>query len=161
MTNPNYSQFGTATPETGVTPLSFGVSCHVEEGPQFVLLPNGAYNFVVKDYNISDYPGSAKLPPCKCFTVNLMIDGEEKGVGSCRNNFYLCTTNVRFLRDFLASVGKIAPGATDFTLTPSLLDVAGLKGRGEFSTREYNGKTYQNLKKALPPRDKMGQALPF
>lgn len=161
MTNANYSQFGTPTPETGVAPLSFGVSCHVEDAPEFVILPNGVYNFVVKDYNISDYPGSQKLPPCKCFTVNLMIDGGDKGVGSCRNNFYLCTNNVRFLRDFLASVGKIAPNASDFTLTPSLLDVAGLKGRGEFSAREYNGKFYQNLKKSMPPVDKMGQALPF
>lgn len=174
MTNPNYNQqatngfgqFGPGPAHDEPAAMSFGGAVEVSgsnafDRPSFTILPEGDYNFVVKDVAIKDYDGSAKLPPCKYLQCNLMIDGGDAGMSSCRYNIYLVTTNARRLRDFLACVGKISADTHNFTLSPTLLDVSNLSGRAHFAKRDYNGKTYQDFRYALPAEDKQGQALPF
>lgn len=161
-----FGQFGPAHADNSAVALDFGGAVEVSGGnafdrPSFTILPEGDYNFTVKDVSIKDYDGSAKLPPCKCLVVNMMIDGGDAGIGSCRYNIYLVNKNARRLRDFLACVGKISPDTHNFTLSPTLLDVSNLSGRGHFTTRDYGGKTYQDFRYALPAEDKQGQALPF
>lgn len=34
------------------------------EGDSFVILPEGDYMFVVKDFQRGNFPGSNKIPPC-------------------------------------------------------------------------------------------------
>lgn len=168
MINPDYNnnafnQFGPVRPEP--VAIDFGGAMSVGENAfekkEYALLPDGNYAFSVRDVAINDYGGSAKLPPCKCMSISIDIVGSNNTVGYCRYNIYLVSTNARRLRDFLACVGKIAPDTHNFTLAPSLLDVAGLTGRAHFSHRDYNGKTYQDFRYALPAVDNQQQPLPF
>ena len=36
-----------------------------DDGQEFVLLPEGDYNFVVTDFERGRFPGSAKIPACE------------------------------------------------------------------------------------------------
>lgn len=162
MESNNFSQFGMAQNE--VKPLNFGETISAEVKPQYTTLPEGDYEFTVKSYNVSDYAGSDKLPPCKCFTVDLIIDGKEKGVGFCRTNFYLTSKIINFLTDFFVCVGKLPPLTNSWTLSIDMLNVTNLKGMAHFNIRKYSAKEYQNLKYCLPPNtgvDQYGRKLPF
>ena len=168
MTNPNFNnnafgQFGPAT--TDNVALNFGADINVAENAfetqEFTVLPEGDYKFTVKDFKLSDYSGSAKLPPCKCYTINMIVDGGDAGIGYCKYNIYLVSSNAKRIRDFLVSVGKLSADTHNFNLSPALLDVSGLTGRAHFATREYSGKEYQDFKYALAMLDNNQQALPF
>ena len=60
------------------------------DSPDFVLLPEGDYDFEVVSFERARHAGSEKLPPCNKAIVHIKIEGEE-GISIIRHNLFLHT----------------------------------------------------------------------
>jgi len=48
-----------------------------DDGPEFIILPPGDYDFEVTDFERGRHQGSDNLPPCNKAIVYLRIEGKE------------------------------------------------------------------------------------
>lgn len=62
----------------------------IEEGGNFVLLPEGDYDFTVSKVERARYEGSEKMPACNMAKVTFCVFGESDKV-EIMENFYLCS----------------------------------------------------------------------
>ncbi|MBQ7757039.1 MAG: hypothetical protein IJX42_00385 [Oscillospiraceae bacterium] len=60
-----------------------------DEGSEFVLLPEGDYDFTVSKFERARHQGSEKMPPCNMAKVTFTIWGAEDKI-EIVDNFYLC-----------------------------------------------------------------------
>ena len=77
---------------------------YVEEEEELSLLPEGAFYFTVKDYEISEYV-SAKIPSCEriILTLNIPYNGHNYGI---RTNLILDSSLIWKTVDFFKSIGR-------------------------------------------------------
>lgn len=59
------------------------------DGPDFVLLPEGDYLFTVTGFERARYEGGAKLPPCSMAKLTIRVHGGDKGETSVTHRLYL------------------------------------------------------------------------
>ena len=58
------------------------------DGQEFVILPEGDYNFVVSNFERGRFPGSAKMQACNKASLTLQVETED-GVASIRTDLIL------------------------------------------------------------------------
>lgn len=75
------------------------------DGGQWVLLPEGDYNFQVESFERAHHPGSAKLPPCPKAILHIKINAPE-GSTTINHNLFLFTTMEWKLSEFFRSIGQ-------------------------------------------------------
>ena len=127
---------------------------------EFALLPNGTYPFEVKVVERGSFKGSQKLPPCNKVRVGVILDGGEDGRGWANHNFFMHTSTLWKIYQFLEAVGLRKKGDTTAASIPWSKVVSGMSGHCEVKTREYNGKTYNEVTKWLPREDAADAAEP-
>ena len=66
------------------------------DGQEFIILPEGDYNFTVTDFERGRFPGSAKMSPCNKATLTLQVKTED-GIASIRTDLIL-NRGVPYLR---------------------------------------------------------------
>lgn len=118
-----------------------------KDGPEFITLPEGEYDFVVDHYDRERHPGSEKLPPCWKAVIYLKIETPE-GVANVRHNLFLHTKTEGMLCAFFTAIGQRQHGQR---VNMNWNAVPGARGRAKIGVREYNGKTYNEVKKFLEP----------
>lgn len=68
------------------------------DGQEFIVLPEGDYNFTVTDFERGRFPGSAKIPACNKASLTLRVDtvypyfvcsGRHRRVGDCKSRYVL------------------------------------------------------------------------
>lgn len=116
---------------------------------EFALLPNGTYPFEVKVVERGSFKGSQKLPPCNKVRVGVLLDGGEAGRGWANHNFFMHTSTLWKIYQFLEAVGLRKKGDTTAGRIPWEKVVNGMSGRCEVKTCEWNGKTYNEVTKWL------------
>lgn len=79
------------------------------EGGEFLLLPEGDYNFVVESYERARHPGSDKLPACNKAILHLRVTAPE-GEINLEHNLFLHQRTEGFLSEFFTSIGLKKPG---------------------------------------------------
>ena len=79
------------------------------EGGEFLLLPEGDYNFVVESYERARHPGSDKLPACNKAILHLRVTAPE-GEIHLEHNLFLHQRTECFLSEFFTSIGLKKPG---------------------------------------------------
>lgn len=79
------------------------------EGGEFLLLPEGDYNFVVESYERARHPGSDKLPACNKAILHLRVTAPE-GEIHLEHNLFLHQRTEGFLSEFFTSIGLKKPG---------------------------------------------------
>ena len=141
----NFGGFGTAAPDNDPNPTTFEIGSTITITPEdepvhYDLLPEGTYSFGVSAVDAESYAGGAKLPACSMLVVTLNVQGADGKTGRCKNRLFLCKKMIKSLVGFYRSIGVL----TGNTLTITA-DICGAVGRGHFSHREYNGKTYLQL----------------
>lgn len=122
-----------------------------KEGREFIILPEGVYDFKVQKYERSRYNGSAKIPPCNQVTVYLEIQSTA-GIAVVRENLYLHTVAEWKLCEFFNSIGQKKKGEA---VRMNWQIVSGATGRAEIEIDKYNDKngkerTKNKVKKFLP-----------
>ncbi len=113
-----------------------------KEVNNFVLLPEGDYNFVVESFDRARHPGSEKLPPCNKAVIKLRIDGPE-GTAYITHNLFLHTKTEGLLSAFFASIGQKKKGE------PLRMDwnkVPGACGKAKVGIHSYDNKNGEEMK---------------
>ena len=76
-----------------------------KDGSDFVLLPEGDYDFYVESYERARHPGSAKLPACNKAVLKIRVEGEE-GVSIITHNLFLHSITEGMLSSFFSAIGQ-------------------------------------------------------
>ena len=118
-----------------------------DPGSDFVLLPEGEYEFTVDHFDRDRHNGSDKLPPCKKVILYLHVETPQ-GTAEVRESLFLHTKGERKRYSFFICIGQ---GEAGKPLTMRWANVPGARGRAKFGVREYNGKKYNEVKKFLEP----------
>lgn len=76
----------------------------IDEGKEFVLLPEGDYDFTVSKFERGRHNGSEKMPPCNVAKVTVTVWGAEDKL-DITENFFLCNRMEWKLSQFFLALG--------------------------------------------------------
>lgn len=90
--------------ETNLTGRELDWNDVIEHDSEFVLLPEGDYDFTVKRVERGRHAGSAKLPPCNKAVLEIEVtDGRNRA--TVTHNLFLHSKCEGLLCEFFASIG--------------------------------------------------------
>lgn len=104
-----------------------------DDGQEFVLLEEGDYNFIVRDFERGRFPGSAKLPACNKATLTLEVDTRD-GCAIVKHDLILCRNLEWRISSFFRAIGQKKHGER---LVMDWNKVVGAQGRARFKPRTY------------------------
>ena len=110
------------------------------DGGEFVLLPEGDYDFTVETFERARHAGSAKLPPCNKAVITMVIDSPE-GPVKMTHNLFLHTSTEGLLSAFFGSIGQKKHGER---LQMNWNLVSGAAGKCKISVRTWKDKEGNN-----------------
>jgi hypothetical protein len=108
-----------------------------KDGSEFVLLPEGDYNFTVTKFERSRFAGTDKMPACNQAKLELEIHTAEHGDIIVFHNLLLHTKTEGFLSNFFAGIGQKKKGEK---LRMNWSTVIGSKGKCKLIVNEYTSK---------------------
>ncbi|MGI6751105.1 MAG: hypothetical protein ACOX4U_00570 [Anaerovoracaceae bacterium] len=125
------------------------------DGPDFILLPEGDYDFEITTFERATHTGSEKLPPCKKAIVHIKVTGAE-GSTTIKHNLFLHTKTEGMLCAFFLSIGQRKKGEK---LKMNWNMVPGATGRLKLGIRNYTndkGETrqYNEIKRFYEANEK-------
>ena len=125
------------------------------DSPEFVILPDGDYDFEVVDFERGRHNGSEKLPPCNKAIVHIRVEGKE-GISIIKHQLFLHTITEGMLCAFFTGIGQRQKGER---LKMNWNAVIGSKGRCKVGTRKWTndeGKemVFNEVKKFYEPEAK-------
>lgn len=107
-----------------------------DDGKEFVVLPEDDYNFLVVSFERGEFPGSAKMPPCKKITLKLRIVYEDKQV-DVYNDIILNNKFNWKISGFFRAIGDKERGKRVKMNWPGSV---GKMGRAHIKQRKWTGK---------------------
>lgn len=129
------------------------------DGPDFVVLPEGDYDFEVTAFERGRHAGSEKLPPCNKAIVHIKIEGPE-GISTIRHNLFLHSITEGMLCAFFTGIGQRKKGEK---VTMNWNAVVGAKGRAKVGIRKWTNEegkefTSNEIKKFYEPEQNTQQS---
>lgn len=126
-----------------------------KESSDFVLLPEGDYNFVVDSFERGRHGGSEKLPACNKAILKLRVES-DKGTALITHNLFLHTKTEGLLSAFFESIGQKKKGEK---MAMNWSRVPGATGRAKVGIHTYANKDGEerqsnDIKKFYPKEDK-------
>jgi hypothetical protein len=103
------------------------------DGQEYILLPEGEYNFKVTNFERGRFVGSAKIPQCNKATITIQIEAKE-GTTSVKFDLILYRTLEWRISAFFRCIGQKKHGEK---LTMDWGKVVGSKGRAYIKQRSY------------------------
>ena len=123
------------------------------DGPEFVVLPAGDYDFEVTNFERGRHNGSDKLPPCNKAIIHIRMEAPE-GETTIKHNLFLHTKTEGMLCAFFTAIGQRKKGEP---LKMNWNSVIGSKGRAKIDVKKwtYDGKEYEGneIKKFYEPTE--------
>ena len=119
------------------------------DSPEFILLPDGDYDFTVERFERGRYEGGDKLPACPKATLYLKISGQEGDV-TIRKDLFLHSKCEGVLCAFFTCIGQRKHGQR---VSMNWNAVPGSRGRAKVGSRVYNGNKYNEIKRFLEPAE--------
>lgn len=104
-----------------------------EDGQEYVLLPEGDYNFTVTNFERGRFPGGPKVPACNKATITVQVDTKE-GIATVKFDLLLYRSLEWRISAFFRCIGQKKHGEK---LTMDWNKVIGSKGRAHFKQRSY------------------------
>lgn len=104
-----------------------------EDGQEYVLLPEGDYNFIVTNFERGRFPGGPKVPACNKATITVQVNTDE-GIATVKFDLLLYRTLEWRISGFFRSIGQKKHGEN---LTMNWALVQGSQGRAHFKQRSY------------------------
>ena len=144
------------------TDREFGWDDEIEkDGSDFVLLPEGDYDFTVKSFQRGRHNGSEKLPACNKAELTITIWGKEDSV-DVKHNLFLHSKVEGMLSAFFTAIGQKKYGEK---LKMNWNTVVGAKGKCHVYVDTYTGndnKEYKSnkIRKFYAPDAKVQTASP-
>ena len=106
-----------------------------KDASDFVVLPEGDYNFMVESYERGRHNGSDKLPPCNKAILKIRIEAPE-GTAVVSHNLFLHSKVEGMLSAFFSCIGQKKKGEP---LRMNWNTVPGSVGRLKLGIRKYTG----------------------
>lgn len=119
------------------------------ESPDFVLLPEGEYEFEVISFERSRYAGGDKLPPCNQAKLKLKVE-TAAGITTISHNLFLHSRTEGLLSAFFNCIGQKKHGEK---MQMNWGRVIGSRGRAKVGIRTYNEKEFNEIKQFIDPAD--------
>lgn len=125
------------------------------DSPEFIVLPEGDYDFKVIDFERGRHNGSANLPPCNKAVVHIQVEGPE-GISVIKHQLFLHTKTEGLLCAFFNGIGQRQKGEK---MKMQWNRVVGSTGRAKIGIRKWTndeGKemTFNEIKKFYEPEAK-------
>lgn len=120
----------------------------IEKDSQFILLPEGDYDFTVESFDRGRHPGSEKMPPCNMAILKIRISTSGREV-IITHRLFLHSRSEGRLSEFFTSIGQKKKGEA---LRMNWSTVPGSTGRLKLGTRVHDGNTYSDIKKFYPKK---------
>lgn len=125
-----------------------------KDGGDFILLPEGDYNFTVESFERARHGGSDKLPPCNKAVLTLVIESAE-GTARITHNLFLHSKTEGLLSAFFTCIGQKKKGEP---LKMNWGNVPGSSGRCKVGIHPYKNKDGEerksnDIKKFYPKED--------
>lgn len=120
--------------------VAMGWDDTIENDSEFVLLPEGDYDFLVVDFERKRFEGSAKMSACPQAAVSIKLFDKkdpDKGSTTVVHNLYLNRKCEGLLCAFFTSIGDRKHGES---LKPNWNNIKGKNGRCKVGVREWIGK---------------------
>ena len=108
----------------------------VNDGSDFVLLPEGTYPFVVEKFERARHNGSAKLPPCNKAVLTLRICDDDGNVAVVKHNLFLHSKCEGLLSAFFVCIGMKRYGEA---LRMNFPGTIGRRGLCKVGIRDWTG----------------------
>lgn len=124
----------------------------ITKDSEFILLPEGDYDFVVENFERARHNGSEKLPACYKAIIKITIWYEGQKV-TIDHNLFLHSSTESMLSAFFSSIGQKKKGES---LKMNWNAVPGASGKCKIGHQEYNGNKYNQIKKFYPAEEKKG-----
>lgn len=133
---------------------------YIEKESEFVLLPEGDYDFTVTSFEKGWFDGSAKIEACNKAILELTITAPGLGSSIVKENLLLSDKVEWKLCEFFRCIGQKQHGTG---VKMNWNKVQGAKGRAHIVINEYtgnDGNNYKNNKVAryLDPETELGGA---
>ena len=106
-----------------------------KDGSDFILLPEGDYDFTVESFERGRHNGSETLPPCNKAILKLRINTPE-GTALINHNLFLHTRTEGMISAFFTSIGQKKKGEK---VKMNWNAVIGAKGRCKVGIRKWKG----------------------
>ena len=106
------------------------------DGQEFIILPEGDYNFTITDFERSTFPGSKKMSACNKATLTLKVE-TEKGTAYVRTDLILNKMLEFKISAFFRCIGRKKTGERSKMDWSNLV---GERGRAHFKPRKYTDK---------------------
>lgn len=106
----------------------------IENDSEFVLLPEGDYNFLVKGFERARHQGSEKLPPCNKAVVSIEVSDAKGHRATIQHNLFLHSSCEGMLCEFFTGIGARKHGEK---LRMDWNRVVGSRGRCKVTIREW------------------------
>lgn len=114
-----------------------------QDSQESIKLAEGDYDFEVAEFERARFNGSEKVPACNQAKLKLRVETPD-GTAIVFHNLFLNTKFEWQLSAFFCAIGQKRRGEP---LKMNWNTVVGAKGRARIGAREYNGKTYNQVKK--------------
>ena len=116
------------------------------EGEEFVTLPEGDYDYTVTLFEKGEYPGSAKIEPCKKAILELTVVVPGVGKSVIKEQLLLSQKTEWKLCEFFTAIGERKKGEP---LQMNWNAVGGATGLCELGHRKYKDNDYNQITKFL------------
>lgn len=103
------------------------------DGQEYILLPEGDYNFTVTSFERGRFPGGPKIPACNKATITVQVDTKD-GIATVKFDLLLYRSLEWRISAFFRCIGQKKHGEK---LTMDWNKVIGSKGRAHFKQRIY------------------------
>lgn len=117
----------------------------------FVILPDGEYPLTVVKLERGSYKGSAKLPACNQVKLEFIAEGPDNRRAYVYDRFFMHTSCLWRIYALLEALGIRKKGDNTAAAIPWGKVEKGMTCRALLGSREYNGRTYNEVKKYLEP----------
>jgi len=121
----------------------------ISKESDFILLPEGDYNFTVESFERGRHNGSDKLPACNKAMLKLRIES-DMGTVYLTHNLFLHSITEGILSAFFSSIGQKKKGEP---LKMNWNNVPGSTGKAKIGNKKYNDNDYNEIKKFYPRED--------
>lgn len=132
------------------------------DGQEFILLPEGDYNFKVTNFERGRFPGGPKVPPCNKATIHVQVETTE-GMANVKFDLLLYRSLEWRISAFFRCIGQKKHGEK---LTMDWNKVIGSIGRAHFKQRAYTNnqgeeKSANDVDRFIDYDEKFFEPLPF
>ncbi|PKM69156.1 MAG: DUF669 domain-containing protein [Firmicutes bacterium HGW-Firmicutes-2] len=125
------------------------------DGQDFIILPEGDYDFEVTSFERARHDGSEKLPPCNKAVVFIKVTATTGESTTIKHNLFLHTKTEGMLCAFFTGIGQRKKGEK---VTMNWNAVTGSIGRCKVGIKKWKNEkgeelTFNEIKKFYEPAD--------